>query len=167
MKLQYIFFFLIFLPMCILIHCQRFKSLSESKSLIYHKFTKYSDTQTICCNHAKIQTIWLCNWEMCPKDMNGIANSVDPDQTALGAVWSGSTLFAQTYLSKNLGTIRFCLCWGLTSQSTIFQSCRDGATASWVIKQYFQGIWYKFPWNGYLYLQNCLTLVKLLLVHLF
>ena len=34
----------------------------------------------------------------------------------------------------------FCLCWGLTSQSTIFQSCRDGATASWVINQYFQGV---------------------------
>ena len=34
-----------------------------------------------------------------------------------------------------------CLCWGLTSQSTIFQSCRDGATASWVIKnQYFRGV---------------------------
>ena len=25
-----------------------------------------------------------------------MANSVAPDQTALGAVWSGSTLFAQT-----------------------------------------------------------------------
>ena len=34
----------------------------------------------------------------------------------------------------------FCLCWGLTSQSTIFQSCRDGATASWVINQYFRGV---------------------------
>ena len=33
-----------------------------------------------------------------------------------------------------------CLCWGLTSQSTIFQSCRDGATASWVIYQYFWGV---------------------------
>ena len=33
-----------------------------------------------------------------------------------------------------------CLCWGLTSQSTIFQSCRDGATASWVIYQYFRGV---------------------------
>ena len=28
----------------------------------------------------------------------------------------------------------------LTSQSTIFQSCRDGATASWVINQYFRGV---------------------------
>ena len=33
-----------------------------------------------------------------------------------------------------------CLCWGLTSQSTIFQSCLDGATASWVINQYFLGV---------------------------
>ena len=33
-----------------------------------------------------------------------------------------------------------CLCWGLTSQSTIFQSCRDRAIASWVINQYFRGV---------------------------
>ena len=38
------------------------------------------------------------------------------------------------------GLITFvCLCWGLTSQSTIFQSYRDGGTASWVINQYFRG----------------------------
>ena len=44
---------------------------------------------------------------MCLKDVDGIANSVDPDQTApLGAVWTGSTLFARTYLSENLGTLR-------------------------------------------------------------
>ena len=36
------------------------------------------------------------------------ANSADPDQTApLGAVWSGSALFAQAYLSKNLGSLRY------------------------------------------------------------
>ena len=41
----------------------------------------------------------------------------------------------------SIGTVIFvCLCWGLTSQSTIFQSCRDGATASWVINQYFRGV---------------------------
>ena len=28
----------------------------------------------------------------------------------------------------------------ITSKSTIFQSCRDGATASWVINQYFRGV---------------------------
>ena len=44
---------------------------------------------------------------MSPNDADGMANSVDPDQTALlGAVWSGSTLFAQTCLSENLGKLR-------------------------------------------------------------
>ena len=45
---------------------------------------------------------------MHPKDAKeGIANNVDPDQTApLGAVWSWSALFAQTYLSENLGSLR-------------------------------------------------------------
>ena len=32
------------------------------------------------------------------------------------------------------------LCWGLTSQSTIFQSYRDEAISSWVINQYFWGV---------------------------
>ena len=45
---------------------------------------------------------------MHPKDAARIANSVDPDQTApLGAVWSGSALFAQTYLSENLGSLQY------------------------------------------------------------
>ena len=43
---------------------------------------------------------------MGPKDAYGMTNSVDPVQTALGAVWSGSTLFAQACLSENLGTLR-------------------------------------------------------------
>ena len=43
---------------------------------------------------------------MHPKDAEGIADRVDPDQTApLGAVWSGSALFAQTHLSENLGSL--------------------------------------------------------------
>ena len=43
---------------------------------------------------------------MSPNDADGMANSVDPDQTApLGAVWSGSGLFAQAYLSENLGSL--------------------------------------------------------------
>ena len=45
---------------------------------------------------------------MCPNDADVMANSVDPDQTApLGAVWSGSALFAQAYLSENLGSLRY------------------------------------------------------------
>ena len=43
----------------------------------------------------KFWKMWLCHWEMNAKAADGMANSVDPDQTApLGAVWSGSTLFA-------------------------------------------------------------------------
>ena len=40
-------------------------------------------------------------------DADGMENSVDPDQAALGAVWSGSALFAQAYLSENLGSLRY------------------------------------------------------------
>ena len=47
---------------------------------------------------------------MSPNDADRLANSVDPDQTApLGAVWSGSALFAQAYLSENLGSLRYIL----------------------------------------------------------
>ena len=45
---------------------------------------------------------------MDPKDADRISNSVDPDQTApLGAVWSGSALFAKTCLPVNLGSLRY------------------------------------------------------------
>ena len=44
---------------------------------------------------------------MSPKDVDGMLNSVDPDQTGpLGAVWPGSALFSQAYLSENLGSLR-------------------------------------------------------------
>ena len=48
---------------------------------------------------------------MGPNNADGMANSVNPDQTAplgtpLGAVWSVSALFAQAYLSENLGSLR-------------------------------------------------------------
>ena len=41
---------------------------------------------------------------MRPKDADRMANSVDPD---LGAVWSGPTMFALAYLSKNLGSLGY------------------------------------------------------------
>ena len=45
---------------------------------------------------------------MSPNDADRMANSVDPDQTApLGAVWSGSALFVQAYMSENLGSLRY------------------------------------------------------------
>ena len=62
-------------------------------------------------------------------------------------IWSGDIQFspglAQIWSRPNghmLFGLFVCLCWSLTSQSTIFQSYRDGATASWVINQYFWGV---------------------------
>ena len=40
---------------------------------------------------------------MSPNDADGMANSVDPEQTA---VWPGSALFAQAYLSENVGSLQ-------------------------------------------------------------
>ena len=44
--------------------------------------------------------MWLVYRVMSPNEADRIANSVDPDQTA---PLSGSALFAQAYLSENLG----------------------------------------------------------------
>ena len=44
---------------------------------------------------------------MHPKDADGMANSVDPDQTASEeAVLSWSALFAETYLSQYIEFVR-------------------------------------------------------------
>ena len=46
---------------------------------------------------------------MHPKDADGMANSIDPDQTASSeAVWSWSALFAETYLSQYIEFVRYC-----------------------------------------------------------
>ena len=54
--------------------------------------------------------MWLYHRVMSPKDADGMANSVDPDQTAhLGGVWFGSTLFAKANLSLNLRFLWHCM----------------------------------------------------------
>ena len=76
---------------------------------LYHKTPKNLDTRNICGNQPKIQTRWRLKYRsvMHPKDVDRMGKSVDPDQTApLEAVWYGSTLFAQAYLSKNLGILQ-------------------------------------------------------------
>ena len=86
----------------------------------YRKSPKNSDTRKMCCSHPKIWTRWLCRKIMSPKDADGLANSEDPDQTApLGAVWSGSTLFAQTYLPKNFGSLRYPKIWSRQFYHTV------------------------------------------------
>ena len=78
-----------------------------TENLYYCKIPKFSDTWKIWSNPHKFEQKRLYHRVMCPKGADGMANSVDPDQTApLGAVWSGSALFAQTYLSENLGSLR-------------------------------------------------------------
>ena len=58
---------------------------------------------------------------MIPNYADGMANSVDPDQTApLGAVWSGSTLFAQAYLSENLGLLWQSMLFAMLSTDVFF-----------------------------------------------
>ena len=42
---------------------------------------------------------------MHPKDADGMANSVDPNQTA-SSVWSWSALFDETYLSQYIESVR-------------------------------------------------------------
>ena len=83
------------------------------------KNPKNSDTRNICCIHPKIWTRRLFYRVLCPKYADGMANSVDLDQTApnckqckpwsecsLKAVWFGSTLFAQTCLSETLAALQ-------------------------------------------------------------
>ena len=42
------------------------------------------------------------------KDADGMANSVDPDQTASSeAVWSWSAVFVETYLSQYIEFVRY------------------------------------------------------------
>ena len=83
----------------------------------YSKVPNFLDARKLCCNLPKIQTRRPILRVLHQKNANGIANIEDPDQTApiedpdqtapLGAVCSGSALFAKTYLSENLGSLRY------------------------------------------------------------
>ena len=53
----------------------------------YTVSSKFSDTQNVCCNHLMIQIKRSFCVEICPKDVDGMASNVNPDQIApLGAV---------------------------------------------------------------------------------
>ena len=71
---------------------------------------------------------------------NGLTNSIlsknvvrPSADDGLGSTWFNLDSF-KTKKNGWLVVLR------LKSQSTIFQSCRDGAIASWVINQYFRGV---------------------------
>ena len=67
----------------------------------YRKVPKFWDARNLCCNVPKIQTEAKPFRVFCLNGASGIANSEDPDQTAPLVC-----LFAQTYLSENLGSLR-------------------------------------------------------------
>ena len=66
---------------------------------IYRKYPTISDPPKHCCNHPKNWTMWICCRVMYPNNADGTVNSADPG--------SGSTLFGQTCLSENLGTLQY------------------------------------------------------------
>ena len=68
-----------------------------------HKIPEDLDTRKITVIILKFDSYVICYRVMCPKDADIMANSVEPDLTA---VWSGSTLFAQAYLFENLGSLQ-------------------------------------------------------------
>ena len=85
-----------------------------------------------CLNYLKIWPWSPYHKVMCQRNGDRMANSVDPDQTAPGAVWavwSGFTLFAKTSLSKK--------------QRIIIVH----------IKQMINLLWYQGSWNNHNNLQ--------------
>ena len=73
----------------------------------YRKNSKNWDTIMITIIVVKVERYGFSLPESTQKGGDGIANTVDPDQTApSGAVCSGSALFAQTYLSQYLELLR-------------------------------------------------------------
>ena len=74
----------------------------------YRENSKIWDTSNNCHNCPKNRKVWRKIALMHPKDADGMANSVDPDQTASSeAVWSWSALFAETYLSQYIELVRY------------------------------------------------------------
>ena len=73
--------------------------------IITVKILKFGTPQTIAIIVLKIEKFDVTL--MHPTDADGMANSVDPDQTASSeAVWSWSALFAETYLSQYIEFLR-------------------------------------------------------------
>ena len=71
----------------------------------YRKSSQYLDVKNVCRNYRKTKKKRFSRREMCPKGADGMANSVEPDQTApQGTVCSGSALFAEV---NHLGSLRY------------------------------------------------------------
>ena len=102
------------------------------KVLNYRKNSKIWDTSNNCHNCPKNRKVWCNIALMHPKDADGMANSVDPDQTASSeAVWSWSALFAETYLSQYIEFVQYAaqpLCWYSQNWLLWRGGCLEGVT---------------------------------------
>ena len=71
---------------------------------LHHKNSTNSDTQKFAVITLKFEQGCFTAELMQPKDADGMANSVNPDQTEQSDF--GSAVFAQASLSENLGLLR-------------------------------------------------------------
>ena len=55
---------------------------TDLKDYMYHKNSKYWDSQTSYCSCPYYKTVLFDDEVMPPKDVERMANSVDPNQTA-------------------------------------------------------------------------------------
>ena len=113
----------------------------------YRKIPKNSDTRKICCNHPKIRTKWLYKWEMCPKDIDGIADSVDPDQTApLGLHCLPRPICLKTWEQYSIAwSIHTCRWWG--KRAEVLSLCGLSTILSFrKARAYVTGLYWFFPY---------------------
>ena len=87
------------------------RTLNRYRNFWFYTYCENLQTSDIWQDFFSYPKIWTVRFYyhtvMGPKDADRIANSADPEQMAAsGAVWSGSTLFAQICLSKYLGSLR-------------------------------------------------------------
>ena len=88
-----------------LLHCLICCILFVLTQFINHRNPKTKETENSCCNCPKNETECFYNMALCPKDAEGISNSVGPDQTSsFIAVSSWFPLFVRTYMSQYLKT---------------------------------------------------------------
>ena len=70
------------------------------------------------------------DWKIVDWDVKPQHNQ--PDRTApLGAVWSGSALFAQTCLSENLGTLQYSM---VKSSCSDFRVITANVSSVWIFR---------------------------------
>ena len=62
----------------------------------FYRKTKTLDTWKNDCNYSKIWLIWIFHRVMCINDVDGMANSVNPDQTVPKSGWKTCCTYCQS-----------------------------------------------------------------------